>query len=204
MPRRLFLFVPGILYHPAGVDGWADLAVAWVHRNTPHYADRYEYRSGALTRFAGQKKRVEDLAKMLGRLPADVDVTAVGHSNGCDLLVRLVREHKDVRLSSLHLIAAATERNFARNGLNDALASGRIEDLYLYGSRKDQALYWGQASKNLFGWLGLGYGGLGRYGPTGLVRESWGRVHSMWDDSFGHSTWLAGVHFDETMRLCQR
>jgi hypothetical protein len=204
MRRRLFLFVPGILYRPAGVDGWTDLACAWVCRETPHLADRYEYCSGALTRFAGQEKRVSDLAKMLDRLPEDLDVTAVGHSNGCDLLTRLLREHDRPRFSSLHLIAAATPCSFDENGLNVALVRRRVGDLYLYGSTGDTALWWGEKTKQWFGWSGLGYGGLGRYGPKDMARQVWDRVHADWRNDLGHSDWLGPLYFDSVMRLCQR
>ena len=37
-------------------------------RETPHLADRYEYRSDAIFRFVRQEKRVRDIAEMLRRL----------------------------------------------------------------------------------------------------------------------------------------
>ena len=205
MSRRLYLFVPGILQKPEGDNDWADVAVRWVDRNTPHVADAYEYRSGALNRFAGQAKRVADVVELLARLPRDMEVTGVGHSNGCDILLRALQERARVRFRSLHLIAAAAERDFDKNGLNRAIADGRLGRLYLYGSRKDGALLAARLTqRRTLRLFGLGYGDLGRRGPTNMDRGVWQFVDCRWENDYGHSTWLDGAHFADTMTLCLR
>jgi pimeloyl-ACP methyl ester carboxylesterase len=205
MRRRHYIFVPGILQNPETVDSWADLAIAHVTKATPDTAVCYEYNAGPITRtwFGGQKRHakcVEDLCRRYSYK----DVVLVGHSNGCDLITRVLRDNPDVTVDAVHLFAAATDADFVDNGLNRALVSGQIaRGLWLYCSPNDRALRIARDTNPLLKWLGWAYGYLGLVGPVrpSLQALATNRGHVKWELEFDHSTWFEANHFDETMGL---
>ncbi len=202
MPRA-FLIVPGILQRPDGNDDWADLAVDWIEEHTPHGAQAYEYRCPALFRFVSQPKRIKACSHVLRTNPGHA-WSAVGHSNGCRILLEMLNDCPDVRLESLHLIAPAATAHCGRNHLNEIVRRGQVRDVFIYGSNNDRALLLGRWSEIVAGWIGLGYGDLGRHGPVNMTPEARAATQTLWRDEFGHSTWFSPAHFDDTMKLVTR
>ena len=201
MAPQVFICVNGILTLPGDAEGWTDRAVTWLHTHFPTLptkAEKFEYASGVLTRRLFQDKRAANLAGVVGKyLKEGFRVVLVGHSNGCDLIARVLAK-VDRPVHSVHLFAAAADgEDFAR-----ALAFGRVGTLHLYGSRRDLALKLAGLSRSVLGWVGLGYGSLGREGPAFAAKHDGGRVFDHSDHDFGHSDWWEpGENFERTMRL---
>jgi pimeloyl-ACP methyl ester carboxylesterase len=199
-PRtRFYLFINGILTVPDGHSGWTDRAVTWTESHYGQLAEKFEYFSGALTRRLFQAARVRRCVDLL-RNYAGHDLILVGHSNGADIVCRILQEHPEIEVAEAHLFAAAADADFNKNGLNMALLTGRLGWAYLYGSHRDPALRLAQYSEVL-GFLGLGYGALGRTGPTHLDERITHRVLQTWRDDFDHSTWFSPAQFAATMDL---
>jgi len=203
MIGRLVYFVPGVRTDVEDVDGWQYRAKRWVDKHTPHDADTLPYHTLASTRFVGQR----DTAGKLGRILLDYDpdlLTLVCHSNGCALACMALRMFPALRILDLHLIAAAEDPDFERNGLNDAHRMGRIGSVTCYCSENDGALKLAGWSRFLLGWAGLGYGDLGRVGPRNVADadKPWFRP-VVWRNDFGHSDWFnegEGGYFETLMR----
>ncbi|MDP2226794.1 MAG: hypothetical protein Q8J78_04900 [Moraxellaceae bacterium] len=200
--RRVFVFINGIFNRAGAHDGWTDRAVTWTATRTPHKAEKWEYSAGALTRRFLQQSRAEKVATMLGYYErAGFSIVLVGHSNGSDIIARVLRLRGDQPwffaqpVRSVHLISpAADEADF-----EDALIGGDCALLFVYGSANDRALRLGRVSRSLFGWAGLGYGALGL--ATAPLAE-FPNVFVHRNDAYGHSTWLeAGMPFEATMQL---
>lgn len=197
--RRLYLFIPGIKYKAAGVDGWVDRAVSWVHEFTPDRAMCYEYESPATLRFVRQPRRVRDVAAICARHPSQ-EISLVGHSNGAAIICDVLR--LGMRVHELHLIAGAADASFNVNGLNDAVKGGRVRWINLYCSKSDRVLNtWADLSKRVVGWAGLGYGNIGLRGPLHMSDAARAVTKTVWREGYGHSDWLIGKNFDETMGL---
>lgn len=193
-----YLFCNGILTKPGVIGNWTVRACEWVNQQTKFSADRYEYASDAIFRRIGQEQRVKDLQTVVQRLSTG-DIILVGHSNGCDLIERLVRRNVHY-FKEIHLIAAASENDFRKNGYNEALKKKSVGEVYVYHSPLDEALKQAKWSTRLFGWMGLGYGYLGLVGPKYINKQIQFKVKSI-ERPFGHSEWFADANFDETMKL---
>ncbi len=205
MKRTCYIAINGIRTNPGAADGWTDRFVTWVNTRLMDgvVGEKFEYYTSALLRMWRQGLRARQIAKMVGYYTrAGYRVVLVGHSNGCDLIARVlhlgkteVELAKDLRIDAVHLISpAADEESFAA-----AIREGLIERIHIYGSRNDGALRLAQATRPLIGWMGLGYGSLGLRGREfagsfpAVVRD-----HS--DDGQGHSTWLRrGLSFEGLM-----
>lgn len=198
MIRTIIIFVNGILNSPENVDSWTDHAVEWVNNKTDSKADKMEYRSGVLTRRWFQSARVENLQSICKKYVGN-KIVLVGHSNGCDIIQRLIAKGFP-KINEIHLIAAASEADFKKNGFNHALKLNKVEKIFVYMSPIDEALKKAKWSTILFGWLGLGYGYLGLVGPKNESSEFFGRVIVHKED-MGHSQWFSKKNFDNTMRL---
>lgn len=186
----------GILTQPEDVEAWTDHAVEWINRNTESKADKMEYRSGALTRRWYQNKRVQNLQKICKSYLGD-RIILVGHSNGCDIIQRMINKGIP-RVHELHLIAAASEYDFVKNGYNRALKNDHVEKIYVYTSDIDEALKKAKLSTKLFGWLGLGYGYLGLVGPDHVDPSVKDRV-VVYKEPMKHSQWFSKKFFERTM-----
>ena len=137
-----------------------------------------------------------ELAEIIADFPRG-HLHLVGHSNGCALIARaLTLSSRPV--ASLHLISAAMDRDFRKNGLGARIAREQIDRTYCYCSRGDKVLTW-LAPFSRAATLGLaGYGDLGAKGPADPHPPRLG-VH--WDDTMGHGDWFLPENFDQTMRL---
>lgn len=211
--KRVFIFVNGILSWPSDADGWTDRAVTWTNIRTPWHGEKYEYACGPLTRRLKQQRRAEGLAKMC-RYYADCvgsdqrqheqrwKIHLVGHSNGCDIILRTLKLlPEQVKIECVHFFAAACEADFDANGLNRMLWSGHLGGAEVYTGGKDHALRFAQITSKFLKPFGLGYGFLGLVGPKNVDDK---RVHEFHEDYFGHSTWFEPAQFPRTMGLITR
>lgn len=192
--RHVLVFINGILAAPGDSEGWTDRAVTWSHLHTPFRAEKLEYFTGALTRRLFQQGRAEKFARMLERYAAaGFTFSLVGHSNGCDLILRIARILAGSRtIRHVHLVAAACEANFsAMGGLNDLLLDGAVGRVQAYCSRADRALAFARVTSALLGPFGLGYGSLGLVGPLDVRDDVRERVSVIDRPGYGHSTWFA-------------
>lgn len=209
--RKVFVCVNGILNLPGKSQGWTDRAVTWLHVNTPHTAEKWEYMCGPLSRRLRQQSRARKIATLLHFYEkAGFEIVLVGHSNGCDLIARVLalRGRKSwyfaQPISAAHLFAPAADWSDYRRAL-DAV---HLRRLHLYGSEGDLALKVARISRFFFGWLGLGYGTLGLHADEVEYNDRCAqadlglppRVFDHSRDYYGHSTWFErGARFEGTM-----
>jgi pimeloyl-ACP methyl ester carboxylesterase len=196
---RAFIFIPGIRHESEGIDGWPDQAVLYVHTHTKHRAEKYEYSCKALTRWLGQSRRIEDVARLIWNY-RDFDVSVAAHSNGCAIAIAALQKFPQAQIDTLHLFAAAADPDWERNGLNEAIEDGRCERVYCYCSEGDRVL----KLAGFTTWLrrlGLGYGQLGLIGPQNVSKVGETATYTDWNNHFGHSTYFHGSHFGPTVRL---
>ena len=197
MSRTVFIYIPGILTRPGGAYNWCGRAVTWTHINHENLqAEKVEYYSRALTRPFGQQGRAHKLQRVLQFYGSkSYDIHLVGHSNGCDVILDALRSMKDdgsvaLNIKSLHLVSAACDRDFIRNGLN--LWIDKIDRIVVYIAKRDRAL---TAANTFFGRM-LGYGTLGKHGAINEKKP----VNHVFR-AFGHSDWWNRNRFDETMQM---
>lgn len=200
----VYIAVNGILTLPGSSRAWTDRATTWFHSESRALiqAEKFEYFATPLTRRLRQHAHARDLADLI-RSYAGRRIHLIGHSNGCDLILRALALDS-TPLASIHLIAAACDEDFNRNGLNNALLFDQLGAVHVYTSPDDAALKWAaRPSRALLGWLGLGYGILGLVGPQRVLEYADQRhlVHRYDRPGFGHSTWFADPHFDATLNL---
>jgi hypothetical protein len=197
-----YVVVNGILTRPGDIQGWTDKSERWYEQRDITCL-RYEYFSGAVTRFLFQNDRVQDLREILAEIKRPM--VYVGHSNGCELFSRLIKTGGH-RFEAAHLFAAAVDPDFSDegNGFNRALREGHLQKLYLYCSKNDKALRGGNF---LTGWLkrfSLGYGNLGQVGPRNLDMNISHTVQIMWNNNYGHSDWWKPENIESSLQLTLR
>jgi hypothetical protein len=194
---RVWICINGILTRPGDAEGWTDRAVTWLNLHTSGKAEKFEYAAGILTRRLNQCWRAEAIARMASfYIVEGYEVSLIAHSNGGDLVERVLGLLWPAKIVSAHLFAPACD--------GVALAHAVIEGeqlgaLHLYGSANDGALKLARVSRRLVGWAGLGYGDLGL-----RVREFAQRTPNAFDhedNRQSHSSWFArGESFERTMR----
>lgn len=196
--RTCYIAINGIRSNPGESDGWTDRFVTWINTRLPDgvVAEKFEYYTSALLRGMRQRQRADEISKKVGYYRrAGYRLVLVGHSNGCDLIARVL-EACGAEIDAAHLISpAADEEDFA-----EAIREGLIRRIHIYGSRHDGALRFAAATRPLIGWLGLGYGSLGLRGRefAALFPEV---VQDHSDDSQSHSTWMQrGPRFEALMQ----
>lgn len=197
MNNTQIILVNGILNSPESVEAWTDRAEQWIDKNTEFKSTKMEYRSGTLTRRFFQNTRVKNLQKICKAYLGD-KIILVAHSNGADIVERMIKKGLVGRIHEIHLIAAASEHDFVKNGYNNALKSTRVGKIVVYTSPIDEALKKARWSTRLFGWLGLGYGYLGLVGPLNVNPEVKDRV-VVHNEPMSHSQWFSKKFFERTM-----
>jgi pimeloyl-ACP methyl ester carboxylesterase len=197
--RTCYIAINGIRTNPGDAEGWTDRFVTWINTRLPDgvVAEKFEYYCSALLRRVRQRERADEIAKKVGYYRrAGYRIVLVGHSNGCDLIARVL-EACGAEIDAAHLISpAADEDDFA-----DAIREGLIRRVHIYGSHNDGALLFASITRPLIGWLGLGYGSMGLRGQefASLFPEV-AKDHSK--HTYGHSTWLQrGPNFEALMQL---
>jgi predicted alpha/beta hydrolase family esterase len=194
--KKMFIFVNGILSCPEDVQGWTDRAESWIETNTEYKATKMEYFTDVVFRRLHQEDRVNNLKTLCERYH-DHKIILVGHSNGCDIILRLIQRNL-FDFHAIHLIAGACEKDFDLNKVNNCLRDGSVGKACVYWSKYDRALKKAKLSTRLFGWLGLGYGYLGLVGPVNVDDDVSGHVESV-ERRFDHSQWFSPKNFDELM-----
>jgi pimeloyl-ACP methyl ester carboxylesterase len=198
---RAYIFVNGILAFPGDSEGWTDRAVTWTHVHFAGFGEKFEYLAGALTRRFKQQERAEKLARMIGYYErAQIPVVMVGHSNGCDIILRTLQLIQ-TRVEAIHLISAACEADFEISGLNKLLENGRVGHLVYYLAGSDRALWFANVTRKVLQPFGLGYGVLGHNGPENISATVQMRTKMIYRKKFHHSTWFEKPNFDSTMEL---
>lgn len=209
MKRTVYIAINGIRENPGDAEGWTDRFVTWINTVLPDgvVAEKFEYYTSALLRSFRQGLRAKQIAKMVGYYTrAGYRVVLVGHSNGCDLIARVLYMSgpeaelpeylkRDLKIDCVHLISpAADEEDFA-----EAIREGLVRRIHIYGSRNDGALRFAAATRPLIGWLGLGFGSMGLRGREfAALFPDVVQDHS--DDFQGHSTWMQrGPNFEKMM-----
>jgi len=195
-PQPIVYFViNGIHTNPGDANAWTDEAVTWLNLNTPKHvqAEKFEYFTTALTRWLHQGKRAKELALKAQKYAVQgYRVRMIGHSNGCDLIARVI--NLGVRVDSAHLIAPAAQDDDFAIIAEQSLA----RQIHIYGSRNDKALQAATLSQKALGWLGLGFGSLGLRGAD-LEQRYPSRVQDHSRDHYGHSTWIGGLALTGTL-----
>ncbi|WP_397379730.1 hypothetical protein [Prosthecobacter sp.] len=191
---QVFLFINGILTRPGESKNWTARAVTWTHINTPHKAEKIEYFTTVLQRPLNNAARAEKLATTLDYyLKAGFEVTIAAHSNGADVALDALKSRAWPKIKALHLISAANEADFNKNGLNQSL--DRIADLNVWIAEND----WALALANTLPGKLLGYGTLGRRGPINARRPV-----NVRRAAFGHGDWFAADQLDHTLQFITR
>lgn len=184
--KTLWICINGIRTNPSAQDAWTDEMTSAINVRTPDgvKAEKFEYYCSALLRRWGQAKRATALAQRIALYRSvGYRIVLVGHSNGCDLIARVLLS--GTKADSVHLIApAANDDDFAT-----AIAAGAVRRIHIYGSKRDEALVLASVSQRLVGILGLGYGSLGLRGPE-FARAYPAHVRDHSNDAYGHSTWF--------------
>ena len=195
-PQPIVYFViNGIHTNPGSANAWTDEAVTWLNLHTPKHvqAEKFEYFTTALTRWLHQSKRAKELALKAQKYAVQgYRVRMIGHSNGCDLIARVI--NLGVRVDSAHLIAPAAQDDDFAQIAEQSLA----RQIHIYGSRNDKALQAATLSQKALGWLGLGFGSLGLRGRE-LEQRYPARVQDHSRDHYGHSTWVGGLALTGTL-----
>jgi hypothetical protein len=198
--KHQFLVVNGILSQPSDINGWTDLFEDY-YQNEGYGCTKYEYFSGAITRFMGQGKRVQELNEIVKRI--NFPLVYVGHSNGCELFGRLMKD-TECKFEAAHLFAPAMDSDFNVNGLNYGLLADRVKKVYLYCSKKDLVLKDWASKTSFLKFIGLGYGTLGYSGPKNVLKQVDHRIDVSWNNRFNHSDWFRKnniqASFDSTLR----
>lgn len=189
------IYVPGILTVPGDADNWSGRAVTRTHNVTERRAEKVEYFSSVLTRPLFQRTRAEKLARTIDYY-FDWDRRLIGHSNGCDVILDALKLRGWPRVEELHLVCAACEADFNKNGLNEAILSRCVGRVFVYIAEKDQALRW---ARTLPGKL-FGFGTLGLSGPVNEAPETNDRVAQLEWPNLGHSDCWSDKLFERTMR----
>lgn len=214
--KVVFVAINGILARAGASEGWTDRAATWLNTRTPYKAEKWEYVCGPLTRRLRQQSRARRIATMLAYYErAGFRIVLIGHSNGCDLIARVLalRAQKTwyfkFPILSAHLFAAAADWSDFKGALDRA----DLLQLHLYGSESDWALKFARVSRALVGWAGLGYGSLGlrsadvEYEDRVQLGDNNAspRVFDHSIDSYGHSSWFRrGEIFEATMNKVWR
>lgn len=204
MTRRVYILVPGILTSPSDNSAWCVRMADDIMRSyeaTRPCATEFRYYAGALTRRLKQARHARQLASVVDKWGREgFDIVLVGHSNGCDLIERTIKLI-GVPIYSLHLIAAASSRDFCSNGYIERLLCSSIHEINVYFSASDSVLSGLARASQVFRFLGLGYGRLGELGPVNVPGSMIGAGVKLHCKSYmDHSDWFNDEHYGNTMR----
>ena len=196
MSRSVAIFVNGILTFPGNTRDWNYRAVVWTQVKKDGHAQAVEYFCGPIGRAFGQRKRAAKIGELLLAYQG-WDITLVGHSNGCDVILTALNSALIYpTIKAVHFVSAACQADFNRNGLNDALENGNIGKVCVYRGGKDWAL---KVASGIVGRC-LGYGVLGLTGALSVAPAVSDRVGEILWPEFGHGDCFQPEHFEQTMK----
>ncbi|HVU07650.1 MAG TPA: hypothetical protein VHG89_03810 [Verrucomicrobiae bacterium] len=195
--KTIYLFVNGIATWPGNFTNWNKRAVTFTHTRTGNYAESFEYFTTPFTRPFKEDERAKNFARALRDYIAfGWKIVCVGHSNGAAVILEGLRRANWPEIAALHLVCAACEADFSKNGLNRALAVGALKKVFVYCAGNDWAL---KLARTIPGKI-LGYGTLGLHGALRVDPTVKNRVGELWWDRYGHSTCWLPHHFTATMK----
>jgi len=197
-PIKWCLF-PGIMTDAEDNFNWSPSGCDWIEKHLKQPAREIDSEFAPIRTKTKLNSKSEEAARVLESLAPDFRLKVITHSNGGELFSRAVRI-TPVRIEEAHLVAAACDADFDKNGFNDALVQDRIGKMKLYCSKIDEALFWARISKFLAGWAGYGYGSLGRSGPKNV--SSYASIHlsTIWKD-YKHSAWWDDENFEDSFEM---
>lgn len=195
MKQRVYILINGILTRSTDHQDWPERAEDWIQAHGYGLGRPYMYFTGALTRLFYQWKRVKDVIKIMESYAGAFDIILVGHSNGADIICRVLQQSR-IHVSEVHLIAGACENQCSKNGINAAIKKGRLDCAFFYCSKNDDALKFAQRSH----WL-LRFGDLGLTGPSKLSTLADSRSVIYWRDDLNHCDWWNEKNFESTIRI---
>ena len=200
-----FFLTNGILTNPGALYDWQDNAERYIEVHTGFQAIRYEYKAWPITRRLSQGRHIREFASTLRYYVTHSKnkIHAVNHSNGCEIALQALKKYPSLKIDTLHLIAPAVDADCTRNGINDIVLPKdlpQVNRIFLYVSADDEILKIATWSKKVFGWMGLGYGDLGRVGLLDPSDLAFSRITTI-DRPYLHSQWFWSQHFSETMDL---
>ena len=194
--KTIYLFVNGIATWPGVFTNWNKRAVTFTHTTSENRAEAFEYFTTPLTRPFKEDQRAKHFARAIKEYSRlGWNIICVGHSNGCDVILDGLKRGGWPTVAAIHLVCGACEADFARNGLNYAIAFGHVGQVFVYNAEQDWAL---PLAHTLPGKI-LGYGTLGLDGALHIADNVKDQVHQMWWPQFGHSTCWLPAHFEKTM-----
>jgi hypothetical protein len=201
MKAYVYLFVNGIGNMPSSAFEWTDEATLYL-QSLGIRAEAYEYCTTFINRWIKQDSRVKNFAhKVQSWADKGFTPVLVGHSNGCDIIIKSLKHLHNVYDIELHLISAAAEPDFRKNGLNKALNNGQVKRCVIYIAGKDFALkYLASWSRKVLGWLGLGFQNLGYIGPRHVNPYIVKKLATVVEKDYHHSSWFSHENFPRTMR----
>lgn len=215
MSLPAFHVINGIQNSPDNPHEFTDESVRWGRHASPPLFDifKFEYRERGTI---GRLWRQYGFAKSFAAAMAAEDgmPTIVAHSWGNNVALLALAKYYMGPVGHFHMIAAAAEPNFHRNGLNAMLKSGRLGGVTLYRGGRDSALdRWATLSETAakpLEWLTLGKFTVGyrRAGSMQLKEEDYAiepsvrpRVRFVDRPTFEHSTWFDGGWADRSGNL---
>lgn len=192
--RTVIVFVPGILSWPGTAEGWTDRAVTWTHGHTDARAEKFEYWSGIIFRRLRQDWRAAHLANLLSFYHSFgyQSVNLVGHSNGCDVILRALRKSPQ-NVDSIHFVAPACDTNEACSMFRYLRLRRFLRKVVVYIGGADRAM---NVARKTFGILKLwhlGYGTMGATPPAEIetALNFAGVLNSVvYEPDYEHGTWF--------------
>lgn len=198
MTRTCFIAINGIRTNPGDAEGWTDRMTSAINLRTPDgvKAEKFEYFCTAAFRWVKQRKRADELLQKVNEYANQGwRVVLVGHSNGCDLISRVLG--LGVKVDAVHLFAPATDED----GFAIAIGQRLVRRIHIYGSPDDEALKGAARTHWLLALFGLAYGSMGLRGLE-FAKAYPANVKDHSIAGYGHSTWFQrGEHFEHTMDL---
>lgn len=186
-----FYIIPGIfdgLENPATWDYQAQL---WLFRRACGLAAGFNYRASILGGIMARERMAMIVADDLVRAKDTTQLRPIkvaAHSNGTNIVLQALAMRPEAVADELHLIASAADRDCNQNHLNLITQRGQVGKVVLYVSADDEVL----------GLPKLGYGDLGKAGPTNLCTQLAGILTRV-DQNCGHSDWIT-TNFESTMQ----
>lgn len=202
--RTIYLFERGILGWQSlfgDWKNWPNQACAWINQNTPHKSQTLTYFIGPILAGLTRRWRARNFAKLIQQYRgSDWKKIIIAHSEGTATVLLALKLAGWPAIEELHLVCGAADADFNANGLNMALASGKIGRVHVYVAGQDAAM---RLEDTYAGSLcfGLQTGGqpLGLKGPENASPTAWARTRVHHWHAYGHSTCWRPRKFNETM-----
>jgi hypothetical protein len=219
MLLKYFMLFNGINTRTGDLKSWHFRAEDFIENTPPYWqAGTYHYFVTALFRWLRQKFHIaQALIKVSRRSRPEEKIILVGHSNGCDIIVGIIKKLLDVKkhqkpeetqaqselkIAEIHLVAPATEHDFEKNGLNEAVKCGIVGKIFVYISPDDQWLRIAKWTKWIsYVYAGWGYGFLGLVGPKNVAPETKSVLTEYKFAGFRHNTYFSDKYFERVMKL---